>query len=323
MHLGATNNNSYALNSMGYFFTLPLIIEGYNYALNIDTGSSDIFIKGAGTTGNPKYKYSCSSCVYNNQQFYLSYIDGSLQTYEIELGVNFGIHNFREHILVAYTAPHNFYKAQGVVGLSYPSLAVSPYPNFIQNLINLNIISRYAFGLSLNFQNNYTSFINFGVPDSNLFYGVLHKVKLNGNGVYTIALDTVSFGTGPDLAMFRAILDSGNTCMTFPSVFEPIIESTFNVTGVNACAFQKEPFAPSFKLLRCKITNFSILPTVNIIINGNKYSVDKNAYFQRCVQSGNISFCDTYIESINFGNDVFLGDGFFIQYYTFFDLQNN
>ena len=94
MHLGTTNN-TYHINSMGYFFTLPLIIEGYRYDLNIDTGSSDIFIKGAGTKGSPKYKYSCPSCVNNNQQFYLSYIDGSLQAYEIDLGVNFGIHNFR------------------------------------------------------------------------------------------------------------------------------------------------------------------------------------------------------------------------------------
>jgi len=66
---------------MGYFFTLPLIIEGYQYDLNIDTGSSDIFIKGAGTKGNPKYKYNCSTCVGINQQFTLSYIDGTLQAY--------------------------------------------------------------------------------------------------------------------------------------------------------------------------------------------------------------------------------------------------
>jgi hypothetical protein len=209
------------------------------------------------------------------------------------------------------------------LGLSYPSLAVSPYPNFIQTLINHNIISRYAFGLNLNFQNNYTSYITFGVPDYSLFYGVLNKVKLSGTSVYMISLDTMSFGTGPDLAIFRAILDSGNTCITIPSVFEPIIESIFNVTGVNACAYDQEPFAPAFKLLRCKITNFNILPTVNIVINRITYKIDMNAYFQRCVRSGNVSYCDTYIESINFGNSVFLGDGFFIQYYTFFDLQNN
>ena len=295
MHLGATSSNTYHINSMGYFFTLPLIIEGYNYAINIDTGSSDIFIKGAGTKGSPQYKYSCPTCVNNNQQFTLSYIDGTLQAYEIDLGVNLGVHNFREHILVAYTAPHNFYKAQGVLGLSYPGLAVSPYPTFIQNLINLGIINRYAFGLSLNFQNNYTSYITFGVPNYTLFQGVLNKVKLSGASTYMISLDTMSFGSGPDLAIFRAILDSGNTCITIPSVFEPIIESAFNVTGVNACAFDQEPFSPSFKLLRCKISNFSILPSVNIVINSITYSVDMNAYFQRCVQSGNVSYCDTYI----------------------------
>ena len=47
-----------------------------------------------------------------------------------------------------------------------------------------------------------------------------------------------------------------------------------------------------------------------------------NAYFQRCVQSGSYYFCDSYIESVSFGNMMFIGDGFFNQYYTFFDLQN-
>ena len=31
---------------MGYFFTMDFIIAGFPYKLNIDTGSSDMFIKG-------------------------------------------------------------------------------------------------------------------------------------------------------------------------------------------------------------------------------------------------------------------------------------
>lgn len=80
---------------MGYFFTLPLIVEGFHYALNIDTGSSDIWIKGAGTKGNPKYKYNCSSCAQNNQKFFLTYLDGTVEAYVTKLGVALGIHDFR------------------------------------------------------------------------------------------------------------------------------------------------------------------------------------------------------------------------------------
>ena len=44
-------------------------------------------------------------------------------------------------------------------------------------------------------------------------------------------------------------------------------------------------------------------------------------YFQRCVPSGAFYFCDSFLESVNFGNIAFLGDGFFNQFYAYFDLS--
>ena len=191
---------------MGYFFTLPMIVAGYQYALNVDTGSSDIFIKGQGTNGSPQYKYSCPSCLTASQLssnlYLLTYIDGSVSTYQKKLQVDIGQYIFNEHILIAYSAPHNFNKPQGVVGLSYPQLAVSPYPNFIQTLINNNIINTYSFGLNLNFQSNTSSFVTFGYPDPQLYYGVLNKVKLIGTYSYKINIHGIAIGNGPDLAVY-------------------------------------------------------------------------------------------------------------------------
>lgn len=45
LHMSASSE-TYGIISMGYFFTLPLKIAGMHYNLNVDTGSSDIFIKG-------------------------------------------------------------------------------------------------------------------------------------------------------------------------------------------------------------------------------------------------------------------------------------
>lgn len=59
---------------------------------------------------------------------------------------------------------------------------------------------------------------------------------------------------------------------------------------------------------------------MHLYINNIKYTIDKNVYFQRCVLSGKFSLCDTYIETVSFGSTVFIGDGFFNQYYTYFDL---
>lgn len=44
-HEGAVTE-TYNLKDMGYFFTLHLTVGGFSYNLNIDTGSSDLFIKG-------------------------------------------------------------------------------------------------------------------------------------------------------------------------------------------------------------------------------------------------------------------------------------
>lgn len=101
-------------------------------------------------------------CQKNNKKYSISYLDGTLYTYLKEATVNFGKHTFKENILVAYYAPKNFENPQGLVGLSFPSLARNPHPTFIQTLINNKIINKYAFGVNLNFQNNKTSSITFG-----------------------------------------------------------------------------------------------------------------------------------------------------------------
>ena len=83
LHL-STFNNTYSLISLGYFFALPILIGGYQYRLNVDTGSSDIFIKGQGTKGGPTFKYSCPICLQNaqstSQLFLLTYLDGEVYT---------------------------------------------------------------------------------------------------------------------------------------------------------------------------------------------------------------------------------------------------
>ena len=38
-------------------------------------------------------------------------------------------------------------------------------------------------------------------------------------------------------------------------------------------------------------------------------------------QSDDGYICDTYIESVTYQSELFLGDGFFNRYYTYFDLE--
>ena len=59
-HLSAEDNlvQVSALNVSSHMgFDLHLIVDGLEYWLGMDTGSSDIFIKGENTSGSPKHKY--------------------------------------------------------------------------------------------------------------------------------------------------------------------------------------------------------------------------------------------------------------------------
>lgn len=92
----------------------------------------------------------------------MSYIDGPVNAYKTTLPVRLGSHTFNESILVAYTEPPTFDKFDGIVGLSFPEQAVNKEPNFLQTLIDNNIISDYAYGVNFNFQTPGRSIITFG-----------------------------------------------------------------------------------------------------------------------------------------------------------------
>ena len=61
-------------NHMG--FTLQLVVNGLKYQLSMDTGSSDIFIKGENTTGEPKKKYQSGESYLDLERYNIGYLDG-------------------------------------------------------------------------------------------------------------------------------------------------------------------------------------------------------------------------------------------------------
>jgi len=105
---------------------LAITIEGISYELAVDTGSSDLFVKGENMKGNPVKKMSCSTCLKNNRKAQIRYLDGEVQTYLFLANMGIGNHSFKEFILVAYQSnSSNFDNLGGILGLSFPSLAVN------------------------------------------------------------------------------------------------------------------------------------------------------------------------------------------------------
>ena len=136
---------------------------------------------------------------------------------------------------------------------------------------------------------------------------------------YAIKVDGVSLADGPLLSISSALLDTGNTCISIPTNYESSILKEFNKNG-NKCGFDNEDNAPQFSLLRCKVLHHDLLPNLKIHIGNDIYEIDHNTYMQRCIKKPDGDLCDTYIESVKYNYQLFLGDGFFSRYYAYFNL---
>jgi hypothetical protein len=57
-------------------------IAGLHYKMGIDSGSSDIWIKGENSQGEPTIRYKCGqSCIDKGDHYTVGYLDGRLKTY--------------------------------------------------------------------------------------------------------------------------------------------------------------------------------------------------------------------------------------------------
>lgn len=159
----------------------------------MDTGSSDIFIKGENSTGVPEKKYQSGEDYMKLDQVFIGYLDGYLSCYVKTLEVELNGIKINTPLLVAYENDDNFDDQDGLIGLSYPSLARHK-PTFIQTLIDNKVISRYAYGMNLNLIQDGRSFITFGDSDPTLFTGDLKEYKILGGSTITIYMDWIKVG---------------------------------------------------------------------------------------------------------------------------------
>lgn len=61
---------TFNLQPSAYAFSLPMKINGLKYRMSIDSGSSDIFIKGENAAGKPKRRYHCGQTCIDTHNHY-------------------------------------------------------------------------------------------------------------------------------------------------------------------------------------------------------------------------------------------------------------
>lgn len=161
-------------------------------------------------------------------------------------------------------------------------------------------------------------------------------VPLTSKLFYYVASEGASIGNSQLLPISRALFDTGNTCISIPKKYESDILTQFNKgegEKRNECFFSVEKHAEMFSVIRCKVGDFDALPVLNVHINGKKYPIEKEYYIQACDRrpkdqnlnssdSSGVWYCDLYVESVSGMKELFLGDGFFNRYYTYFNIED-
>ena len=96
----------------------------------------------------------------------------------------------------------------------------------------------------------------------------MHQFPMGQSKFINIEFTDVEIGNSGKMKMGKALLDTGNTCISIPNRFEDQILKGFK-TKNNHCAFEVEKHVPMFSLLICRVGNLDELPTIVMNIGGD------------------------------------------------------
>jgi hypothetical protein len=91
--------------------------------------------------------------------------------------------------------------------------------------------------MNLNLLQDNRSFVSFGEADSQLYEGQLNEYSIEKTGDISIKFDYVTVGSSPQMTISAALLDTGNTCISIPRIYEETILKQFNTLN-NKCVFE-------------------------------------------------------------------------------------
>ncbi|MCJ1403778.1 hypothetical protein MMC11_007001 [Xylographa trunciseda] len=324
----------------GYYANVSVGKPAQNVALQVDTGSSNLWINSAtstfcsqaGTCAYGSYDVNASSTSqYVNSKFNVTYIgangaSGDFVTDNFQIG-NSTVNGLQFGIGNNSTTPQN------VWGIGYGNAnelvsAAFQYPNTPLQMVKNGLINAPAYSLYLNDLKSRTGSILFGGVDTACYQGELQSVPvIPYNGNYTIlqvTLNSVNTTTGGNLNTTSstdlpqiAVLDSGASAVLLPTDIAQQIWSTFGVTYSNA---NRQATCP------CSIANST--GTVDFGFSGIKISVPVSEFVREfrgdaAPSPGTCLFDVQPLLTSGSYAPIILGDPFLRSAYVVYDLGNN
>lgn len=234
-----------------YFANASLGTPAQQFRLQIDTGSSDLWVNVANSAEceNPQndcaasgtYSANSSSTYeYVNSLFNISYVDGSGSAgdYATDVFRIGGATLENQQFGIGYTSS----TGQGVMGIGYPTNEAilqyvrTPYVNVPEHMMQAGLINTNAYSLWLNDLDASTGSVLFGGVNTEKYTGQLQTLPiLQEEGIYAefiIALTGVGYN-GQDNSIASnlntaALLDSGSSLMYLPN---QVAEDIYKMTG--------------------------------------------------------------------------------------------
>ncbi|KAF5898827.1 T-complex protein 1 subunit beta, partial [Clarias magur] len=210
-------------------------------------------------------------------------------------------------------------KFDGVLGLSYPSLAEGLGTPVFDNMMNQKKVDKPMFSFYLSNRNDGSSALEgeliLGGMNDELFRPPINWLPVTIKGYWQIKIDAIKVQGSATFChshSCQAIVDTGTTLITGPTAYVLILQQLIGATPTHTGEF----------LVDC--TRISSLPVVSFVLNGVEYALHPRAYIRRGSDTVNAKkICISGFQATDipspFGPIWILGDIFLTQVYSIYD----
>ena len=313
----------------GLVYTVDIIIGNQHFAVQLDTGSSNLWVPGVDCGESSVCPSIANAGVYNpglsktfikgGRVFNIPYVTGKSAVIVNKEDITIGGLTFQSEFEIS-TAQSGFTTAvSGMLGVGYLDSAIgNVVPPFV-NMFQQHQLPR-IFSIYLNTQVGVdTSEMVLGGLNENRFTGAITYVKISNAGSlsggegksWSVNLDQVSLGNTAIANAAIGIIDSGASLVIVPDAQAQIINTQLNPT------ISSDGNMNSY-VVDCAIDTTSLQP-VSFQIGGIDFNLNPAEYI---ITSASSPVCESAFRGSKYDKWI-LGDVFLRKYYTIYNMDED
>lgn len=216
--------------------------------------------------------------------------------------------------------PFGTFKADGIVGLGFESLAIDGTKPFFYNMINQGLVKEkiFTFYMNIDETTNKAGRLILGGTERSHVKGNLTFLPVNSKYYWSIKLDRMIIQTTDKSKKTYKFCDNGCSVIMDTSVNTisgpaDIIKNINNILGAKEII----PTWPYKSMVNCRA--FSKLPHVTFVFDGRNFTIESKYYIQHLTYMGMQICLSPFVTSPL--NTWEIGGAFLMQFYTEFDID--